>query len=57
MYNAEKLAKIYLKEIVSLHGIFISIISERGTQFTSKFWQRLHEKLGNRLEHSDSWAV
>ncbi len=35
-YYAEKLAKIYISEIVRLHGVPLSIISDRGTQFTSK---------------------
>ena len=30
-YNAEKLAKIYVSEIVRLHGVPLSIISDRGT--------------------------
>ena len=37
-YNAEKLAKIYFSEIVRFHGVPFSIISDRGTQFTSMFW-------------------
>ena len=37
-YNSDKLAKIYIQEIVRLHGVPISIISDRGTQFTSHFW-------------------
>ena len=41
-YNAEKLAKIYISEIVRLHGVPLSIISDRGTQFTSKFSKILH---------------
>ncbi|WMV18765.1 hypothetical protein MTR67_012150 [Solanum verrucosum] len=36
-YNAEQLAKVYVKEIVRLHGVPLSIILHRGTQFTSKF--------------------
>ena len=44
-YNAEKLAKIYISEIVQLHGVPLSIISDRGTQFTSKFWKTLHAEL------------
>ncbi|KAH0730183.1 hypothetical protein KY289_001371 [Solanum tuberosum] len=36
-YNAEQLAKVYVKEIVRLHEVPISIISDCGTQFTSKF--------------------
>ena len=40
-YNAEKLAKLYISEIVRLHGVPLSIISNRGTQFTSKFWENI----------------
>ena len=36
-YNAKKLAKLYISEIVRLHGVPHSIISDRGTQFTSNF--------------------
>ena len=36
-YNAEKLAKLYISEVVRLHRVPLSIISDRGTQFTSKF--------------------
>ena len=36
-YNAEKLAKLYISELVRLHGVPHSIISDRGTQFASKF--------------------
>ena len=38
-YNAEKLVKLYISEIVRLHGVPLSIISDRGTQFTSMFWR------------------
>ena len=41
-YNAENLAKRYISEIVLLHGVPLSIILDRGTQFTSKFWRTLH---------------
>ena len=40
-YNAEKLAKIYISEIVRLHGVPLSIISDRGTQFTSMFLENI----------------
>ena len=36
-YNSEKLAKIYIREIVRLHGVPMSIISDRVTQFTCLF--------------------
>ena len=51
-YNAEKLAKLYISEIVLLHGVPLSIISDRGTQFNSMFWRTLHAKLGTMLDLS-----
>ena len=50
-YNAEK-AKLYISEVVRLHGVPLSIISDRGTQFTSEFWKTLHAELGTRLDLS-----
>lgn len=38
-YSSERLAKIYIWEIVCLHGVPESIISDRDTQFTSHFWR------------------
>ena len=52
VYNAEKLAKLYISEIVLLHGVPLSIISDRGTQFNSMFWRTLHAKLGTMLDLS-----
>ena len=43
-YNSERLAKIYIREIVWLHGVPISIISDRGTQFTSHFWRSMQKE-------------
>lgn len=37
----EKLTKIFLREIVRLHGVPISIISDCDSRFTSRFWQAL----------------
>ncbi|KAI3827955.1 hypothetical protein L1987_02044 [Smallanthus sonchifolius] len=48
----EKLARIYLKEVVSRHGVPISIISDRDSRFTSRFWQSLQTALGARLDTS-----
>ena len=54
-YNAEKLAKLYISKIVRLHRVPLSIISDRGTQFTSKFWKTLHAELGTRLNLSSAF--
>ncbi|KAG8503496.1 hypothetical protein CXB51_001481 [Gossypium anomalum] len=50
-----KLAKLYVAEIVRLHGVLVSIISNRGPRFTSRFWQKLHEALGTRLNFSTAF--
>ncbi|GJY62745.1 reverse transcriptase domain-containing protein [Tanacetum coccineum] len=51
-YKMDRLARLYLKEIVSRHGIPISIISDRDSRFTSRFWQSMQEALGTRLDMS-----
>ncbi|GKA44328.1 putative reverse transcriptase domain-containing protein [Tanacetum coccineum] len=45
----EKLARIYLKEVDTRHGIPISIISDRDDRFTSNFWRSLQKALGITL--------
>ena len=40
-YSLDKLANLYIKEIVWLHGIPVSIISDRDPRFTSRFWGKL----------------
>ncbi|GKB40337.1 reverse transcriptase domain-containing protein, partial [Tanacetum coccineum] len=44
--SMEKLTRQYLKEVVSRHGVPISIISDRDSIFTSHFWQSLQKALG-----------
>ena len=51
-YSLDKLAELYIKEIVRLHGIPISIISDRDPRFTSRFWGQLQEAMGTRLNFS-----
>ncbi|XP_017629151.1 uncharacterized protein LOC108472148 [Gossypium arboreum] len=47
-----KLAKLYVAKIVRLHGVPVSIISNRDPRFISRFWKKLHEALGTRLDFS-----
>lgn len=54
-FSLQKLAKLYVAEIVRLHGIPVSIISDRDPRFTSRFWQKLHEALGTRLNFSTTF--
>ena len=37
IYSVSKLAQVYVEQIVRLHGVPMSIISDRGAQFTSQF--------------------
>ncbi|GJT54842.1 putative reverse transcriptase domain-containing protein [Tanacetum coccineum] len=51
----EKLMKLYMKEVVTRHGVPVSIISDRDGRFTSLFWQSLHKALGTRLDMSTTY--
>ncbi|KAD4981929.1 hypothetical protein E3N88_18600 [Mikania micrantha] len=51
----EKLARIYVKEVVSRHGVPISIISDRDARFTSNFWKSLQKSLGTRFDMSTAY--
>nr|GEZ64382.1 putative reverse transcriptase domain-containing protein [Tanacetum cinerariifolium] len=50
--HMDKLARTYLKEVVTRHGIPVSIISDRDTRFESNFWRSLQNPLGSRLDMS-----
>nr|AAX94824.1 retrotransposon protein, putative, Ty3-gypsy sub-class [Oryza sativa Japonica Group]ABA93187.1 retrotransposon protein, putative, Ty3-gypsy subclass [Oryza sativa Japonica Group] len=54
-YSGKKLAELYLARIMCLHGVPKKIVSDRGSQFTSKFWQKLQEELGTRLNFSTAY--
>nr|GFB47353.1 hypothetical protein [Tanacetum cinerariifolium] len=48
--SMDKLTKLYLKEVVTRHGIPISIISDRDPMFASNFWRAFQKELGTRLD-------
>ncbi|GJS59261.1 putative reverse transcriptase domain-containing protein [Tanacetum coccineum] len=50
--SIETLTRLYIKEIVSRHGVPISIISNRDSHFTFRFWQSLQKALGTQLDIS-----
>ena len=50
--SAEKLAEIYVHEVVACHRVPVSVVSDQGVHFTSIFWKRFHEELGTRLHFS-----
>ncbi|GJU76190.1 putative reverse transcriptase domain-containing protein [Tanacetum coccineum] len=53
----EKLAQLYLKEIVCKHGVPTSIISDRDSLFTSRFWKSLQEAMGTQLDMSTAYTT
>ncbi|GJY96455.1 putative reverse transcriptase domain-containing protein [Tanacetum coccineum] len=54
-YKMERLARLYLNEIVAKHGVPISIISDRDSRFTSRLWQSMKEALETRLDMSTTY--
>ena len=54
-YSLDKLVELYIKEIVRLHGIPVSIISDRDLRFPSRFWGKLQEALGTRLNFNTAF--
>ncbi|GKG21189.1 putative reverse transcriptase domain-containing protein, partial [Tanacetum coccineum] len=54
-YSMEKLARLYIDEIVARHGVPMSIILDRDEWFTSRFWQTLQKALGTRLDMSTAY--
>ncbi|KAK1662832.1 hypothetical protein QYE76_050991 [Lolium multiflorum] len=53
--KGENLIDLYIKEIVSKHGVPKKIVSDRGSVFTSAFWKQLHEALGSKLDYSTAY--
>ncbi|GJR43856.1 putative reverse transcriptase domain-containing protein [Tanacetum coccineum] len=53
--STEKLTRQYLKEVVSRHGVPVSIISDRDGRFVSQFWQSLQEAFGTQLDMSTAY--
>ncbi|GJX15460.1 putative reverse transcriptase domain-containing protein [Tanacetum coccineum] len=51
----ERLMKLYMKEVVTRHGVPVSIISDRDGRFTLLFWKALHKALGTRLDLSTAY--
>ena len=54
-YTLERLAKLYMGEIVRLHGIPVSIVSDRDPQFVSCFWQQMQGAQGTKLSLSTTY--
>lgn len=56
-YTTEKLAELYISQIVRLHGVLVSIKSDRGSLFTSHFWKALQHGLNTQLDMSTTFHL
>ena len=54
-YSAKKYAKLYFDWVVTLHGVPLTIVSDRGSIFVSCFWEQLQKCLGTRLLRSSAY--
>ena len=53
--SLEKLEQLYLDKIIRLHGVSVSIVSDRDPHFVSRFWQRMQEAVGSKLHLSTAY--
>jgi hypothetical protein len=56
-HSGARLAELYMSRIVCLHGVPKKIVSNRGTQFTSHFWEKLHESMDTKLNFSSAYHL
>ena len=54
-FSLERLARLYINEIVRLHGTLVSIVSDRDRRFVSKFWESMHKAMGANLKFSTTF--
>jgi len=54
-YRGDKYAQLYVDHILRLHGVPRRIVSDRGPQFTSRFWKSLQALLGTKLDFSSAY--
>ena len=56
-FSMDRLTSIYVKEIVRMHGVLVSIISYRDPRFTFRFWHNLQKTLGTKLSFSTAFHL
>ena len=54
-FNAQGLARLFVKEVIRLHGIPKSIVSDRGKTFMGHFWQEIHKLQGTKLNFTSAY--
>ena len=54
-FTLERFCRLYIREIVRLHGVSVSIVSDRDLRFTTHFWKSFKKPMGTRLTMSTSF--
>jgi IS30 family transposase len=54
-YSGANPVELYMSRIMCLHGVSKKIMSDRGSKFTSKFWEKLHESMDTKLNFSSAY--
>lgn len=54
-FTVDQYARLYIREIIRLHGVPLSILSDRDPRFTSAFWRSLHGAMGTKLSFSTAF--
>ena len=54
-YPTDKLVDLYIDNILRLHGAPKTIVSDRGSQFTARFWKSFHKAMGTTLDYSTAF--
>jgi hypothetical protein len=54
-YVGDKLARLYIDNILKLRGVPKPIVSDYGAQFVSKFWRSMHQALKTNLDYSSAY--
>ena len=62
-FTLEEFYRLYILEIIRLHGVLVSIVSDRDSKFTANFWKSFQKAMGDTIddEHcvssADIWSV
>ena len=54
-FTLEEFLRLYIREIVRLHGVPVSIVSDRDPQFTAQFWKSFQKAMGTQLSMSTTF--
>ena len=54
-YTVERFCRLYIREIVRLHGVPVTIVSDRDPRFTAHFWKSFQKAMGTRLTMSTTF--